>query len=159
MPQIKNDQDLQRVMEKAANDALEDSASEILNVFINQYVLKYAYIKSPQQYERTNEFVKSWDWTPTKRELFKLSKEMFYDYEKNMPTFNMKKFQHGSKYSSPEDVIHNLMDILNTKNASSLWLSVTRDAPYWDTFINDMFGGTLDKIITKHLKKAGFVKI
>lgn len=146
-------------MEKLAGEAIERSAEEILNIFINNYVLKYAYIKSPQEYERTNEFARSWEWTPLKKEFVRISKEMFYDYEKNMPTFNMKKFQHGSKYSSPEDVRNNLMEILNTREASRLWLSVTREEPYWDKFISDMFGGMLEKIITKNFKKVGFTKI
>lgn len=142
-----------------AEEALEEIAEEVLDLFKKEYISRYAYISNPQLYERTMQFRESWKWTELKKFVKTLSKEMYYD--PSGMTFNPEKFQHGSKYSTPPDVRDNLMDILNKKGySSSLWLSVYRETPYWDRFIADMFqGGALDKIIDKHFRSKGFIRI
>ena len=147
-------------MEKLATEAVEEATKEILDIFKREYVLKYVYIDNPREYERTNEFLNSFEWTTLRKISNVIVTEMFYNPD-NLPTFNADKFQHGSRFSTPEDVRDNLMHILNKKGySSSLWLSVYRDTPYWDEFIKDMFsGGELDKIITKHFVAKGFSKI
>jgi hypothetical protein len=160
MATIRNDATLRAEMEKAAREALEGATKEILEVFKKEYVLKYAYISNPKKYERTMEFLNSWEWEDIKKAFKSLSTVMFYNPDL-MHTFDPDRFIHGSKYSSPPDVRDNLMDILNKKGfSSSLWLSVYRDTPYWDKFIQDMFkGGLLDRILTKHFSKVGFRKV
>lgn len=147
-------------MEKLVTEALEDATDEILEVFKKEYVLRYAYIDNPREYERTNEFLDSFGWTTLRKISNTIVTEMFYNPD-NLPTFNPDKFQHGSKYSTPEDIRDNLMHILNKKGYSSnLWLSVYRNTPYWDKFITDAFsGGLLDRILTKHFKARGFTKL
>lgn len=85
-------------------------------------------------------------------------KELWYDPTK-LKTFDPDRFIHGSKYSSPNDIRDNLPAILEGKQ-SSLWLSVPRKGKFWEEFIQEMFSkGELDKILTKHFSKRGFVRI
>lgn len=156
--EIKNEQDLKRAMEKLAGEALEDASDEVLEIFKRDYIMGYAYIDDPQQYERTFEFKESWIFTDLKKQANVLLKELWYNPEK-MKTFDPDRFIHGSKYSTPNDVRDNLPAILEGKQ-SSLWLSVSRKGKFWDEFIQEMFSrGELDKILTKHFSKKGFVRI
>ena len=159
--EIKNEQGLKKVMEKLVDEALEDASDEVIEIFKKDYILKYVYIDNPKMYQRTNDFLNAWNWTPIKKEINKISKEMWYN--PGMMSSNIDLYQHGSVYSRPPVVIASLMEILDKAGrSSSLWLSngVDRKEPYWKKFIEDMFkGGMLDKILAKHFSKRGFVKI
>jgi len=156
--EIKNEQDLKSLMEKLAGEALEDASDEILEIFKRDYVMGYAYIDNPQQYERTFEFKEAWNFTDLKKQVNTLLKELWYN-PAEMKTFDPDRFIHGSKYSSPNDIRDNLPAILEGKQ-SSLWLSVPRKGKFWEEFMKEMFSkGELDKILTKHFSKRGFVKI
>lgn len=145
-------------MEKLAKEALEKITDRVLEIFKRDYILKYAYIDSPKMYERTMEFEKAWDFTSLKKEINRISTELWYDSSKLITFEPEKKFIHGSKYSSPPDVRDNLPAILEGKR-SSLWMSVERRVKFWEAFINEMFDrGTLDKIITEEFKAVGFTK-
>ena len=161
MPQIKNQAELQQVIEKLAEEALEKIADRVLTEFQRDYIAKYVYIDSPKMYQRTFDFLRAWDWTPVKKEIMTLSKTMWYNPGKVSPDID--KYQHGSIYSRPEIVISSLMDILNKQGrSSSLWLSngVNRKEAYFDKFIEDFFdGGRLEKIITQEFSKRGFKKV
>lgn len=156
--EIKNEQDLKRVMEKLAGEALEDASEEVLEIFKRDYIMGYAYIDNPQQYSRTFEFKNAWNFTDLKKQVNTLLKELWYN-PAELKTFDPDNFVHGSKYSSPSDIRDNLPSILEGKQ-SSLWLSVPRKGKFWEEFINEMFSkGELDRILTKHFSKRGFVKI
>ncbi len=156
--EIKNEQDLKKVMEKLAGEALEDASDEVLEIFKRNYIMGYAYIDNPKQYERTFEFKEAWDFTALKKQANTILKELWYDPTK-LKTFDPDRFIHGSKYSSPNDIRDNLPAILEGKQ-SSLWLSVPRKGKFWEEFIQEMFSkGELDKILTKHFSKRGFVRI
>ncbi len=145
-------------MEQATQKALEAITKEVLKLFKEEYIDKIAYIKNPQQYERTGEFREAWDFTEIKKQIMTLSTELWYDPSK-LKTFNVEKYQHGSIYSTPNDVRETLPAILEGKQ-SSLWLSVSRTIKFWDWFVNAMIsGGQLEKIITKHFINNGFKKI
>jgi len=160
MPQIKTEQDLKKIMEQATKKAIQGASNEILELFQEEYLKKIAYISNPKMYQRTNEFFESWNFTDVKKLLNIISTELWYNPSK-LVTFDSDNFIHGSKYSSPPDVRDNLEKILNKSGySSSLWLSVKRSAPYWDTFIYDMFsGGQLDKIVSKHFVANGFTRV
>lgn len=159
MPNIQNESQLLKAMEEAAQKTLTGISSEVLKIFQEEYLKKIAYTKNPTIYQRTNQFFEAWDFTEVKKALNILSTELWYNSDK-LRDFDPETFVHGSKYSSPPDVRDNLQDILNKAGySSSLWLSVKRAVPYWDTFIIDMFnGGQLEKIISKHFNANGFRK-
>ena len=160
MPQITNDQQLNQVMQKLAGEALEAVADRVLTEFQRDYVAKYAYTDSPAMYQRTYDFLRAWDWTPLKKELMRLSKEMWYNPGK--VDANIDKYQHGSIYSTPEIISASLMKILNKAGrSSSLWLSngVDRKEAYWEKFLEDFFaGGKLERIIFQEFSKRGFTR-
>jgi len=109
-------------------------------------------------YDRTNEFSDAWNFTKLKKTATKLSKELWYD-PSYIKTFDIDKFQHGSKYSTPNFVGSNLPAILESKQ-SSLWLSVSREEKFFQKFLKDMLdGGQLEKIITRHFVSGGFRKV
>ena len=147
-------------MEQLAGQALEAVADRVLTEFQRDYIAKYVYTDDPQAYQRTFDFIRAWEWGPTKREIMKISKTMWYNPGVLHP--NIDKFQHGSIYSRPEIVIASLMDILNKEGrSSSLWLSngVDRKEAYFDKFIEDFFdGGKLERIIFQEFTKRGFRK-
>ena len=156
--EIKNEQDLKKMMEKLAGEALEDASEEVLEIFKRDYIMGYAYIDNPKEYRRTFEFKEAWDFTALKKQANTILKELWYDPTK-LKTFDPDRFIHGSKYSSPNDIRDNLPAILEGKR-SSLWLSVPRKGKFWEEFIQEMFSkGELDKILTKHFSKRGFVRI
>lgn len=152
--------ELNQLMQKLAGEAIEAAADRILTEFQRDYIAKYAYTDDPKMYERTHDFLRSWDWTPLKRELMKISKTMWYNPGKM--GYDIDKFQHGSVYSTPPVVITSLMDILNKKGrSSSLWLSngVDRKEAYFDKFLEDFFaGGKLERIIFQEFTKRGFTR-
>lgn len=156
--EIKNESDLTRILEKLAGEALNDASDEVLEVFKNNYIMGYAYIDNPREYERTFEFKESWEFKDLKKEANSLLKELWYN-PNNMKTFNPDKFIHGSRYSKPNDIRDNLPSILEGKR-SSLWLSVDRKGKFWEEFIKKMFdSGELEKILTKHFSKRGFIRV
>jgi len=156
--EIKNEQDLKKMMEKLAGEALEDASDEVLEIFKRDYIMGYAYIDNPKEYRRTFEFKEAWNFTDLKKQANTILKELWYDPAK-LKTFDPDRFIHGSKYSSPNDIRDNLPAILEGKQ-SSLWLSVPRKGKFWEEFIQEMFSkGELDKILTKHFSKRGFVRI
>lgn len=158
---IKNEQELKKLMESLAGEAIEKATDRILTEFQRDYIAEYVYINNPKMYERTFDFVRAWDWTPIRKEMNKISTTMWYNAGKM--DYNIDKFQHGSIYSRPEVVIASLMEILDKKGrSSSLWLSngVNRKEAYFQKFIKDFFeGGKLNKILSEEFKKVGFTKI
>ena len=146
------------MLEKKVGEILEKIAKDVLEIFKEKYIWKYAYIKSPKMYDRTNEFSDAWNFTKLKKTATKLSKELWYD-PSYIKTFDIDKFQHGSKYSTPNFVGSNLPAILESKQ-SSLWLSVSREEKFFQKFLKDMLdGGQLEKIITRHFVSGGFRKV
>jgi hypothetical protein len=155
---IKNDVELLKMLEEQLGQALEEAATEILDLFLEKYIDKYAYIKNPQMYIRTMEFRDSWEFSDLFKTAHGVAKELFYN-DANMKTFNPKLFQHGSKYSSPNDVRKTLPSILEGKQ-SNLWISVNRNVKFFEKFLDDMISkGKLDKILNKYLKKRGFRRV
>ena len=148
-------------MEKLATKAIERATDRILTEFQRDYITEYVYTDNVKMYERTYDFIRAWDWTPIKKEINKVSTMMWYNAGKM--DFNLDKFQHGSKYSTPESVIASLMEILDKKGrSSSLWLSngVNRKEAYFQKFIEDFFkGGRLERILSEELEKVGFSKL
>lgn len=143
---------------------MEKIIDEVLKLFKKNYIIKYIYNGHKQNViyhagsgRPTYEFLDAWEFTQITKQLNILSATLFYN-PKSM-SFDQTTFLHGSRYSRPNDVRNNLMDILNKSGySSSLWLSVSRSVPYWDKFIVDMFsGGELTKIINKHFKDEGFI--
>jgi hypothetical protein len=153
-------------MQEKAMRAIEDATKEILKEFRENYIRKFVYEghKSNVRYHNdtkkpTYQFLNAWKWTEIKRATNSLVTELFYNPD--MLGFDSSTFLHGSIYSRPNDVRETLMDILNKSGrSSSLWLSVSRNTPYWDRFLEDMFnGGKLERILTKHFKNLGFRKV
>ena len=155
---IKNQTQLQTELEKKVGQILEKIANEVLDIFKEKYIWKYAYIKNPKMYDRTNEFASAWNFTKLKKTAMTLSKELWYD-PSYIKTFDIDKFQHGSKYSTPNFAGANLPAVLEGTR-SSLWLSVTREEKFFQKFLEDMLdGGQLEKIITRHFVSGGFRKV
>ena len=149
-------------MQKLAEEALEGITKEVLNIFKQKYIKGIVFDShgANKVYRRTGQFESAWNFSQIKKLINVISTELWYDSSK-LTTFEPESFVHGSRYSTPPDVRDNLQDILNKSGlSSSLWLSVKRSQPYWTTFLNDMFnGGELNRIVTKHFKSKGFVKI
>ena len=162
MPQIKNDQELQRTIGKLAEEAIQSASKEILKLFQEDYLKAIVFNSHGKNkvYSRTGEFFEAWDFSEIKKTLNTISTELWYNPSK-LTTFDPDSFTHGSKYSSPNDIRSNLQDILNKAGySSSLWLSVSRSLPYWDTFILNMFeGGQLVRIVSKHFTSNGFRRV
>lgn len=162
---LKSEKDILREMERLVRQAVDDITKEVLDLFKRQYVRRYVYDShgANKKYHAgsrkpTYQFEKAWEWTELRKQVNILATEMWFNWE--TLNYNESTFLHGSKYSSPNDVRENLMDILNKKGySSSLWLSVSRDVPYWDKFIEDMFARRqLEKIVEKHFVAKGFSK-
>jgi uncharacterized phage-associated protein len=150
-------------MEERATEALEKIAGRVLEIFKKDFVRKLVYQShgTNKVYKPTYEFEKAWQWTPLKKQVMTLSKEMYYN-----PigmTLDRDNFIHGSNFpkSSPSDARKNLADILNKSGkSSSLWVSVSRPVPYWDVFILAAFqGGMLSKIVNEEFTKVGFKRV
>src|SRR6185369_3959194 len=133
MPDIRNQQDLIKVLEKEAEEALENISEVVLKIFKDKYIWKYAYIKKPKMYDRTNEFADAWEFSELKKQVKTISKYLWYNPD-NVKTFDPDNFIHGSIYSSPNDVRDNLPAILEGKQ-SSLWLSVSREEKFFQKFL------------------------
>lgn len=151
-----------------ASEILEETADEVIEIFKRDYIMRYVYeshmpnVKYHNNTRKpTYEFRDSWDWTAIKKTLKTISKELWFDPSKL--SFDESTFLHGSKYSTPEDVRENLMDILNkTGRSSRLWLSSTaiRPVAYWNKFLEDFIsGGQLDRILTKNFSLRGIKRI
>jgi hypothetical protein len=162
---IKNEQELNQLVEKLAREAIESITIEVLNLF-KTYVYKHVYTShgSNAIYHDgsglpTYEFMEAWQWSEIRKQLDVISTQMWFN--PGRMDFDMDTFKHGSKYSTPPDARASLMDILNkTGYSSSLWLSVSRKVAYWDEFISDMFDrGELGKIVTRHFLSKGFQKV
>lgn len=163
---IRSEQDLNQFLERAIEEALDAASEELLEVFKKKYIQKYVYeshgineIYHGGSGKPTREFSEAWDWTKIKKQLNLLTKELWYNPSKL--GFDMETFKHGSPYSTPPDSRASLMDILNKSGySSSLWLSVNRDVPYWDKFVEDCFsGGLLERTLSKHFLAKGFIRI
>jgi hypothetical protein len=168
MPDIRNQTELNLLLEKIAEEAIEATADEVLEIFRRDYILKYVYESHmPNQVyhnktrKATFEFRDAWEWTMLKKVANTLMKELWY----NPATLghDITTYLHGSKYSSPEDVRENLMDILNkTGRSSRLWLSSTavRPVAYWDKFLSDMVdSGKLKTILDKQFSNRGVSRL
>ncbi len=155
MPLIKSQQEILSIMKSKTKAAIEGATEEILQIFKESYLKEFAYVDTPKQYERTYEFLNAWEFSEILERTTTLVTQLAYHPEK-MSTFNPHKFQHGSKYSKPNDIREILPAILEGKQ-SSLWISVSRPVKFWDRFISDMVkGGKLDTILSKHFKQNGF---
>jgi len=155
---LTNQVQLELEIEKKFAKALETIADDVLKIFKADYIDKFAYIKNPKMYERTGEFREAWLFSPLKKQLMTLSKELYYDPSK-LKTFKPETYIHGSLFSNPNDIRETLPSILEGKQ-SSAFLSVSRTIKFWDWFVGAMIhGGQLEKIITKHMSSAGFRKI
>lgn len=157
---IQNDQQLEQVILNASEKALRAVTEDVLQRFRKDYIRRYVYEShSPNKvYKPTFEFELAWDWTQMIRTVKSISTELWYDSNK-VQTFDPKRFIHGSKYSSPNDVRDNLPSILEGKR-SSLWVSVSRPVKFWQQFISFMIqGGAMNKIVEKHFVAAGFTRI
>lgn len=145
-------------MLQLAEEALDQTTQEVIKIFRNDYLLKYAYIDNPVEYQRTLEFYNAWKWSEVKKDLLSLTTELYYNAD-DVKTFDAERFIHGSKYSNPNFVGDNLPAILEGKQ-SSLWISVYRPIKFWEKFIQDMLdNGGLEKILTKHFSEKGFTRI
>lgn len=158
---IKNTkQGIESEIEFVVIQILDAITERVIRIFKNEYILKYVYIPNPKMYERTMNFLDAWEWTPTKKQGARIIREMFYNPD--VVKANIPKYQHGSIYSTPEDVSHLLMEILDKRGrSSSLWLSngVNRKEAYFKKFIADMLsGGELSKIMDEEFIKRGFIK-
>jgi hypothetical protein len=153
-------------MEQKAREALDGTSKEILETFQNEYIKKFVYDSHGGNVDYHNktrrptyEFLNAWQFTEIRKQVDTLVTEMWYN--PGRLEFDMNTFKHGSLYSSPPDVRASLMEILDKAGySSSLWLSVSRSTPYWQQFLEDAFsGGLLERILMKHFKDKGFVRI
>lgn len=155
MPILRNEQEIISVLRAKTRDAIESATKEILDIFKESYLKEFAYIDTPEKYERTYEFLNAWEFSEIMERTKSIVTELAFHPE-NMHTFNPAKFIHGSKYSNPEDIRDILPEILEGKQ-SRLWISVSRPVKFWQRFISDMVkGGELEKILSRHFKQNGF---
>lgn len=155
MTEVRNDKQVENMLRKLAEEALDATAVEVLDIFLKKYIWKFAYIKNPKMYQRTKEFADAWEFKDLRVSAKVIAKELWYNPDK-VPTFAPKRFIHGSKYSSPTDIRKNLPAILEGKQ-SSLWISVNRKNKFWQVFISDMTSrGELHRIIFKNFSAKGF---
>lgn len=168
MTDIRNEAQLLGILETVIREVLEATADEVLEIFKRDYITKYVYeshMPNVKYHNKTRkptyEFRDAWDWTEIKKTLMTLSREMWFDPSKL--SFDESTFLHGSRYSTPEDVRENLMDILNkTGRSSRLWLSSTAIRPiaYWNKFLDDFIsGGQLERILSKHFALRGIRRV
>ena len=160
MTDIRSEGQLRAAFEKDIEKALNKVTVEVLKIFQNEFIRKYAYYnegKNKNYYDKTGEpsweFYKAWQWTSLKKMINSLVTELWYN-----PAgveFEMSKFKHGSKFSSPVNVSANMPAILEGKQ-SSLWMSVPRKGKFWELFIEEMFdGGKLEKILIQKFQEVG----
>ena len=155
--------ELEKVIEDAARRTMEDSAKEILKLFKEKYVEKFAYVNGkPVKYPRAFEFRDAWIWGDIEKHATVLSMEMFNDWARmSKPSPRGKSpFRHTTFTSSstgwPDDSRPQMASYLNNLN-TSVWLTGNRAGGYWTKFIqSELDSGGLKRIIDKHARKYGF---
>ncbi|MCK5342478.1 MAG: hypothetical protein KAR20_03690 [Candidatus Heimdallarchaeota archaeon] len=155
---VTNPTELSRLIESAARRVMESAAKEILSVFKNQYVRKYAYVQGPTQYHNPNgqEFLEAWEWDEIKKVSGMLSMTMFNNWMKMTPGSRAAgDFVHSSYSKSyPDDTREYLAQWLDELKSP---ISGHRTGKYWVKFISEMLeSGKLKRIIDKHARANGF---
>jgi predicted Holliday junction resolvase-like endonuclease len=163
--EIKNEQDLKRVMEKLAGEAIKKATARILQK-LKEQIQKDVYTEPNLWYERTGDFERAWLWSDVEKKVNSLVTELSYD-PRNM-RYIPKDWIHGNPGRSAVD---NLADILNLAfnnykdgYTSNLMFGNKHFShfrrPYWENFIKNMFSnGELEKILSEEFGRVGFVKI
>jgi len=176
---LKNQKDLEILLEKVAEEIIEEVAEDVMEnlrsqILDNVYTIASWYAPDDNMKptgEPTWEFLNSWNWKPLKKTLKTMSKKLFYDYAGTGMSNNSRRWIHGSPIPGYADSRKNLEDILNNKftgynygPTSSLvdgagnYFSHER-TPYWESFIRDMIdNGGLEILFDIAFYKRGFVK-
>lgn len=165
MPQqIRNEQDLRKIMQKAVNDVIL-VVSEKLLVKLKEQIKQDVYTEPNTWYERTGEFENAFVWGSIRKGINSITREMSYDSSR---VKHDGKWVHGNPGRSSAE---NLADILNLAfnsyepgYTSSLkfgdrYFSHYR-RPYWENYIELLFDKNgLEKMFTEEFSKYGIVKI
>lgn len=160
---IKNEAELNSLMEKLVGEALDKATVRILENLKLQ-IKKDVFTTKNDWYERTGQFEEAWEWTKIKSIGKTIVTEMFY---------NSSKVKHDGKWvhgNPKQSSVENLADILNlayngytSGYTSSLMFGQRMFShfrrPYWKNFIEKMFNeNELNRILAEEFKKVGFLK-
>jgi len=159
---VRNASDLDRVVEKATRSLMEDLSEEVLALFTDKYVRRYAYVYGPTKYHnpRGQEFLNAWEWTEIQQLADTLVTTMWNNPVLMTPGVRDGRFIHSSYSGSwPEDTRDMLPEYLDGQPISSIIHPGDRAGGYWSKFIKEIYNsGKLKRIINKHAKRYGFVE-
>jgi hypothetical protein len=165
MPDIKNDQQLNKLMMDITEKVIAHIAED-LSKKLQEQIEKDVFTTPNDWYVRTGQFEKAWKWTDVKRLLKTMTTELYYDSSEVV--HNPKRWEHGNPY---ESAVENLADILNLAYngykagyTSSMKFGRRhfshRRRPYWKNFIEKLLDkGELSKLFEAEFKQYGVVKV
>ena len=160
---ISNDGELNDIMENAARSLMQDISEEILAIFTDEYVRKYAYVYGPTKYHnpKGQEFLNAWEWTEIQRMADTLVTTMFNNPEKMTVGVRDGRYIHSSYTGSwPEDTREMLPEYLDGMPISKIIHPGDRAGGYWTRFMKSFYNTSkMKRLIRKHAKKYGFVEV
>ena len=170
-------------MEKVIEDSINEVSEKIYKTLDNNSKLRKiikrdVYVKPKNAYyaygkkQPTYEFLDAWDWLPAKKDMGKITKELFYNWQKL--SVDEENWVHGS---FDGDARENLADILNLafnnykagftsdyrwppkannpKDPKAPHFSKFRQ-PFWENFVKNLFDeGELDRMFISAFRKRG----
>ena len=156
---IENPIQLDALLRRVAREVVEAVSKDLLEIFINDYVVKYVYEghKPNSFYDPTGEFEHAWEFTEVKELFSEVTTELWYNWM-NMATFNdTSQYTHTSASKNwPSDTRENLADWLNRKVSSSHRFSVLRNERYWELFIQEQVRqDRIGKLFKQHFASRG----
>lgn len=171
---IRNSQELQSILEKAAKEVIEEVSDEVLRMVRNQ-IMKDVYGKDGNDWylggtkTPTFEFLNAWEKSSLKTSIKEITQEIFYNSSKVDYIGSL--WKHGNPGRSAKDELAAILNLEYMGNdpedpnsfipgfTSGLMMgnrhfsSKNKRDPYWQNLLKELFGRKkLEKMITKSLK-------
>jgi hypothetical protein len=144
-----NTDELMMMIEEDARIAINSVSDSVFNLFLTEYVDRFAYTKHNVRYRASGEFHDSWKLRPARKSSSGISATIVYDPSRMQ--FDASIFKHGSSIKKDDgsewgDARPYLADLLNTKGSTSSLGWNSREEAYWDAFVRDVFeSGEIDR--------------
>ena len=146
---LKNDAAVSAFMDRVSTEVI-NGVSDDIRKHLQINIEKHTYLDGTI-YERTGEFIESFNWHKIEKAIYGVVREFSY---RGVNTYSPDAWQHGSVFGG--DARANLADILNVEGLTSSHWIARKVKPYWKITIKELLdGGKIEKWITKELKLAG----
>lgn len=158
---VENDAELEAIIAQITEEILEEVSAELYDIFLEDYVERYAYQGSNEWYhdgsgEPTGEFLLAWQRRSPKRVADGFESSITYD-----PTevsSDASTWKHASQFQGWGSARAFMADLLNVAGSTSSLNWNHREKAYWDTFKKEMFeSGGVDKMFAEKARIAGII--